>query len=148
MNESPSEIVPITKEDDDVSKEQAEDIRQLLFHVNNVFHTRVNLLLVAESIFFAAIASLWQSGDTSIKLIICGLGATMTLILWFSNATLHRRLNFLTTELKRVDSIYKKYMDVVPLKPISVTAMLTHLLPGVSLAAWALVILVILKVIR
>src|SRR5207248_10886535 len=90
-----------------------EDIRPLLFHVNNVFHMRVNLLLVAESIFFAAIASLWKDGDRSIKLIICGLGITMTLILWFSNATLHKRSNFLTRKLKEVDSIYKQYIDEV-----------------------------------
>jgi hypothetical protein len=146
MNEVPSETAPKPKGDNGASEEKAEDIRQLLFHVNNVFHTRVNLLLVAESIFFAAIASLWQSGDTSIKLIICGLGVTMTLILWFSNSTLHRRSNFLTTKLKQVDSIYRGYLDVVPLRPISVTAMLTHFLPVASLAAWALVILIVLRV--
>jgi len=124
-----------------------EDIRQLLFHVNNVFHTRINLLLVAESIFFAAIASLWKDGDRSIKLIICGLGITMTLILWFANATLHKRSNFLTRKLKEVDSTYKQYIDEVPMKPISVTALLTHFLPIISLVAWTLVILTIFKVI-
>jgi hypothetical protein len=126
---------------------EKDNIRQLLFHVNNVFHTRVNLLLVAESIFFAAIASLWKDGDRSIKLIFCGLGITMTLILWFSNATLHKRSNFLTRKLKEVDSIYKQYIDEVSMKPISVTALLTHFLPMISLVAWVLVILAIFKII-
>jgi hypothetical protein len=125
---------------------EKDNIRQLLFHVNNVFHTRVNLLLVAESIFFAAIASLWKDGDRSIKLIFCGLGITMTLILWFSNATLHKRSNFLTRKLKEVDSIYKQYIDEVSMKPISVTALLTHFLPMISLVAWVLVILAIFKI--
>ena len=129
-------------------KEEIEDIRQLLFHVNNVFHTRVNLLLVAESIFFAAFAALWKDGDKSLKLIVCGLGVIMTAILWFSNATLYRRSNFLTSKLKEIDLIYQGYLEVVSVKYISVTGLLTHALPMVSLLAWGLVILVVLGVIR
>jgi hypothetical protein len=36
---------------------QLEYERDFLFHVNNVLHTRINLLLVVESIFFAALAA-------------------------------------------------------------------------------------------
>ena len=132
----------------DSNKEQIADIRQLLFHVNNVFHTRVNLLLVAESIFFAAIAGLWKDGDKLLKLIICGLGIVMTLMLWFSNAALYKRSNFLTNRLSEIDSTYRDYLSVVSLRYISVTGMLTHALPLASLLAWGLVILIVLGVIR
>ena len=116
------------------------DLRQLLFHVNNVFHTWVNLLLVAQSIFFAAIASLWGKGDLFIEIIVCLLGITMTVMLWYANATLKRRTDYLTKALKKVDPVYKGYMDVRPLKPVSVTFLLTHVLPSVLLVAWILVI--------
>ncbi len=128
-------------------EEKAADIRQLLFHVNNVFHTRVNLLLVAESIFFAAIAALWKDGDKSLKMIVCGLGVVMTLMLWFSNATLYKRSNYLSGELKKVDALYKEYLEVVSLKYITVTGMLTHALSFILLLAWVLVILVVIGVI-
>jgi hypothetical protein len=126
------------------------DIRQLLFHVNSAFHTRVNLLLVAESIFFAAIASLWGEGSMAIKLIVCGLGVTMTMVLWFANATLKVRTDHLTKELMKVDGVYLEYMEALekklekenfPVKRLpTVTGLLTHFLPLVMLVAWVLVI--------
>jgi hypothetical protein len=42
------------------AENERETLQKLLFHVNNVFHTRVNFFLVAESIFLAAVATLWK----------------------------------------------------------------------------------------
>jgi hypothetical protein len=127
-----------------------EDIRALLFHVNNVLHTRVNLLLVAEAIFFAAIAQLWGKQGLSIKLLVCALGGTVTLMLWYSNATLLIRSNYLTEELKKVDAVYSEYMDAVsnwlrkkgfPRENLPyVTPLLVHGLPLVMLVAWILIV--------
>jgi hypothetical protein len=116
------------------------DVRSLLFHVNNVVHTRANLLLVAESIFFAALASLWKEGDSVIKLTIAGLGIFMTVVLWYANATLKTRSDALTAMLRQVDSIYAAYLKAGP-KRLIVTSLLTHSLPLVSLIAWFIVVL-------
>ena len=124
------------------------DLRELLFHVNNVFHTRVNLLLVAESIFFAAIAALWKDGGTSVKLVMCGLGVVLTVMLWIANGALYKRSNHLTGELMKVDPIYLGYMNAVSVRKIPVTLMLAHALPAVSLIAWALVIMVVIGIIK
>lgn len=121
-------------------------VRELLFHVNNVFHDRVNLLLVAQSIFFAAIATLWQDQGRLIKLVICGLGIVMTLVLWYANATLYKRSNVLSTKYA-VDPVYRDYLNAVSLKYVTVTGLLAHLLPFVCLSAWIIVALRILRVI-
>ncbi len=130
----------MSEQQSDAERTRQTDLRQLLFHANNVFHTRVNLLLVAESIFFAAMASLWGKEDLSIRLIVCVLGITMTIMLWYANATLKKRTDYLTVELKKVDRVYEEYMKQRPLKPVSVTHLLTHILPSVLLVAWILVI--------
>jgi len=118
------------------------DIGELLFNVTTLFSTRVNLLLLAESIFFAAIASLWEKGDTAIKPILCGLGVAMTILFWFANAALKSRSDHLARELEEVDPVYKRYMAV---RSPNVTRMLAHVLPLVMLLAWLLVIYVIVS---
>ena len=128
---------------------EAQDLtstRELLFHVNNVFHDRVNLLLVAQSIFFAAIATLWQDQGRLIKLVICGLGIVMTLVLWYANATLYKRSNLLSSKYA-ADPVYKDYLEAVSLKYVTVTGLLAHFLPFVCLSAWTIVVLRILRVI-
>lgn len=120
--------------------------RELLFHVNNVFHDRVNLLLVAQSIFFAAIATLWQDQGRLIKLVICGLGIVMTMVLWYANATLYKRSNLLSSKYA-ADPVYKDYLEAVSLKYVTVTGLLAHFLPLVCLSAWIIVVLRILRVI-
>ena len=121
-------------------------VRELLFHVNNVFHDRVNLLLVAQSIFFAAIATLWQDQGRLIKLVICGLGIVMTMVLWYANATLYKRSNLLSSKYA-ADPVYKDYLEAVSLKYVTVTGLLAHFLPLVCLSAWIIVVLRILRVI-
>jgi hypothetical protein len=116
------------------------DIRELLFNVTTLFNARVNLLLVAQSIFFAAIANLWGNEDMAIKLIVCGLGVIMTIMFWLANTALSARSNHLTEELKKVDAVYKGYMEVG--QPF-VTWMLAHVLPFFMLVAWSLVIYLI-----
>jgi len=128
---------------------EAQDLastRELLFHVNNVFHDRVNLLLLAQSIFFAAIATLWQDQGRLIKLVICGLGIVMTLVLWYANFTLYKRSNVLTVRLQ-VDPVYKAYLDAVSLKYVTVTGLFAHVFPFACLSAWTIVALRILRVI-
>lgn len=136
------------EEDSTARRNCVSDLRELLFHVNNVFHTRVNLLLVAESIFFAAIAALWKDGARSVKLVMCGLGVVLTVMLWIANGALYKRSNHLTRELMKVDPIYLGYMNAVSVRKIPVTKMLAHALPAVSLIAWVLVSLVVIGIIH
>jgi hypothetical protein len=126
------------------ARDNIADVRELLFHVNNVFHTRVDLLLVAESIFFASIAALWNEPETLIKLTVSGLGTVMTLVLWYANATLKLRSDALARKLRPIDPVYDEYLRAAPL---GATSLLTHVLPSVSFAAWVVVILRILDII-
>jgi hypothetical protein len=103
--------------------------------------------LLAQSIFFAAIATLWQDQGRLIKLVICGLGIVMTLVLWYANFTLYKRSNLLTELLQTIDPVYKAYLDAVSLKYVTVTGLLAHFLPLVCLSAWTIVALRILRVI-
>ena len=127
------------------NRDQINDVRGLLFHVNNVVHTRTNLLLVAESIFFAAIAALWKEEGRFLKLTISVLGILMTAMLLFASATLYTRSNVLTKKLEKIDATYLEYMGAVPRKYAKVTWLLSYALPATFLAAWVLVFVVILE---
>ena len=54
---------PNTSEDQ--KKYDREEIERLFFQMDNLLHTRINSLLVAETIFFMATASNWRRSDWS-----------------------------------------------------------------------------------
>ena len=138
-----TDFLPLAIEQRGTVRAEVKSIRELLFHVNNVVHTRANLLLLAESIFFAAIATLWKDENQSLKLLICVLGGVLTALLWYANGTLYVRSNFLTKKLKTKDPIYEEYIKAVPRFFTQSTLLLTHALPAVSLAAWVILFFVI-----
>jgi hypothetical protein len=118
---------------------QPEYQRALLFHVNNVFHTRVNLLLVVESIFFAALAQTWavSDGATPLPPLICVLGLLFTILLWLTLGSLKIRSDFLTRHLRKSDSLYHAYLTKSGLYS---TLILTHVIPAITAAAWVFLI--------
>ena len=127
----------------DKAKGQIEYERDLLFHVNNVLHDRVNFMLVAESIFFAGLAQVWQiTNAPTIKVILCALGIILTSLLWQPLTSLKTRSDFLTEHLRKTDTLYNAYLDKEPLRA---TARLVCALPLVFFCAWILVLLVVLE---
>jgi len=115
---------------------QIEYERSLLFHVNNVLHDRVNLLLVVESIFFAALAQVRNSTDQSARrfsVVLCVLGLAFTVLVWITLHSLKARSDFLTKHLAITDTLYKAYLDM---KGLYSTTILTDVLPGGAAVAW------------
>lgn len=113
--------------------------RALLFHVNNVFHTRVNLLLIVESIFFAALAQTWALNDGAppLRLLICVLGLLFTILLWLTLGSLKVRSDFLTRHLRKSDSLYNAYLTK---SGLCSTLILTHVIPAIAAAAWVFLV--------
>ena len=119
---------------------QIEYERDLLFHVNNVLHARVNLLLVVESIFFAALAQVRNSTDASgrrFSLVLCVLGLGFTVLVWVTLRSLKARSDFLTKHLALTDTLYKAYLEM---KGLYSTTILTDVLPGAAALAWIVLI--------
>ena len=121
----------------------AASTRELLFQIDNTFHTRVNFLLVAESVFFAAMSQVWSTGGFAINAVLIALGACLTTILWYPLNVLQKRSSSVAGDLKAIDPIYEKYLNAIPHKLIA-TRLLAHGLPGLFLLAWVVVFLVLL----
>lgn len=76
-----------------VQQPSEETVRELYFHVDNLFHTRVNFFLAAEAIGFASLATVW--GKPGLQLATSAFGLAFTVLLFFSNFNLGRRLKYL-----------------------------------------------------
>jgi hypothetical protein len=128
--------MPIPYPLDPAKSPQIEYERGLLFHVNNVLHTRVNLLLVVESIFFAALAQVRNStgsGARRFALVLCVLGLAFTVLVWITLRSLKARSDFLTKHLAITDTLYEAYLSKSGLYS---TTILTDVLPGAAGLAW------------
>jgi hypothetical protein len=133
----------VTNEAIRIAQAEEETLQKLLFHVNEVFHARVNFFLVAESIFFAALAALWKEG-TPIKLVICGLGLAITVVLWFSIFRLNTRGDYLTSLYREVSPVYKLYLESAPLRPVTIGRLFTYGLSVIMLIGWLLILRLVL----
>jgi hypothetical protein len=121
-----------------------ERLRGLLFHVDTAFHARVNFLLVAESLFFAAVSQVWSAQDNGIKFMLIAIAILLTLFLWYPMAMLERRSRALARALIRRDRTYEFYHRSVRAKPI-VTRLLAHALPLLFIVGWIGVLIVLLN---
>src|SRR5262245_40449372 len=61
---------------------QPDRTRGFLVQLDSVFHTRVNILLVAESLFLAALSQIWASRELAIILLVCAIAILTTKLLW------------------------------------------------------------------
>lgn len=129
----------------DDQKEQIEYERALLFHVNNILHTRVNFVLVAQSLVLAAVAQVWQGNGMSVKVILCGLGIVLTILLWYPLATLNKRGEYLTRHLLPIDPLYRGYLAAWRLRPLTASDTLVHLISLAFFVAWFLLLVVAVK---
>jgi hypothetical protein len=117
---------------------EARSIRELLFHVDNVFHSRVNFLLVAESVFFAALSQVWSNGGVSINVLLCLLGIVITGLLWLPMNALQRRSKILAARLSHEespDAVYRDYLASIRDK-LKSTYRLANWLPSAFLLGW------------
>lgn len=93
---------------DDQKKYDREEIERLFFQMDNMLHTRVNSLLVAETIFFVAAATVWK--DIALVLALCVLGIVTTLLFTITNLKLYWRVTWLIEQMKRHSEFYTDYI--------------------------------------
>lgn len=90
-----------------------ERIEALFYQVDTLFHQRVNCLLLAETIFFAAAVTVWD--NLAVVLIFSGMGALSTVLFTFTSLKLYWRLILLINMLKNRSDFHRNYFDMVGL---------------------------------
>jgi hypothetical protein len=86
-------------------------IKTMLLHVDNLFHQRVNIFLLAEAIFLTAFATAWGSEYNSIKYVLCVLALIFTVALWWPLHRLQVGFKFWRERFKSCEAIYKEYTE-------------------------------------
>ena len=113
----------------------------LLFHVDNLFHTRVNFLLAVEALMFAGAGAVWNT--KSIRLGVAVFGVVLSVVFFLLNLNLSRRLDWLMRKCEDEGpdpAFYKTYRDQGLLKWPRSIHLFTYALPGIALAGWLLVL--------
>lgn len=83
--------------------------REFLMQLNVALHTRVNILLVAESLLLAALAELWSSRELGIILVVCLIAILSTKLLWEPLQALAERTKAVASLLEK-DALYQHYI--------------------------------------
>jgi hypothetical protein len=84
------------------------EIERLFFQMDNMLHTRVNSLLVAETVFFVAAATVWK--DIALVLALCALGIVTTVLFTFTNLKLYWRVTWLIHQMRTYSHFYTDYI--------------------------------------
>jgi hypothetical protein len=111
-------------------------LRSFLVALDATFHSRINILLVAESLFVAALSQVWGSGGLAINVCFCALGYVITQILWDPIRVLAERTKGVAGKLM-ADEIYGIYIAASTEK-LEQTYRLANWVPRTFLIAWPL----------
>ena len=87
------------------------EIKELLVHEDNLLHTRVNSWILAETIFFIVVGTIWKE-QTSMVIIICFLGILTTLLFGFTIIKLHLRVEWLINKYKVSNPLFQEYLKL------------------------------------
>jgi hypothetical protein len=85
-------------------------IERLLFQMDNTFHARVNITLVAGSIFFAAAAAAWNYPFAFA--VIAAMGIVLTLAFTVASVKAEFRVRWLIGRLKAARPVYVDYLEL------------------------------------
>lgn len=118
------------------------ELERLHIHADATFHTRVNILLVAESIFLAALTQVWSSGGFFIQAALCVLGFITTAFIGGSLDELAKRTAWLATQRMR-STVYSHYVRSVPAPQVQ-TYRLANTLPSIFLLEWLVLFLALI----
>jgi len=91
-------------------------IERLLFQHDNMLHSRVYYLLVAETVFFLAAASVYSHKVLLVGL--CILGVVTTLVFTYTNLKLYWRVTWLIEEMRRHSPLYRDYIEMKGVREI------------------------------
>ena len=116
-----------------------EETRAFLMQLNSVLHTRVNILLVAESLLLAAVAQVWASKELGIVLVVCLIAILATKLLWDPLQALALRTTAVASLLEK-DALYQHYIRASS-APLHQMHRLANWVPGLFLAGWVVIVL-------
>ena len=86
------------------------DIRRLLFQMENLFHNRVSIYVLTETVFFIAAATVFEN---SVVLLILSLAGSGTAFLFtVANLKLYFRIVWLIGRLKEKSQLYNDYLQI------------------------------------
>ena len=114
---------------------EPKDIKDLLRHVDLLFHTRINFLLATEALLFNGLARLFRE-PRSVTIAISVGGALLTILMFASLLNLSEKLRWLQDEYTKVDRLYAVYRDVRLFSHINTRKLYTFIIPGVLLLVW------------
>lgn len=119
--------------------------RTLLLHTDNLFHQRVNIFLVAEAIFFAAIGSVWCAEQNAIKFVLCTVGLFVTIALWWTLLRLKVALEFWVEKFKSIDD-RSLYIDCCKLGQgrLGSIMIFVWIIPVVTTLSWLVVLFLLI----
>lgn len=87
-----------------------EGIQSLYFHFDNLLHTRVNNLLVAESILFLAAIAVWSHRFPFFVVAVSGL--LITALFTFTAVKLYLRVSCLIGRLKAQSDPFREFLEM------------------------------------
>ena len=109
----------------------------ILLHIDGIFHQRINIFLVAESIFFAGVVAGWQSGQNLLKISISIMGLLFTMFLMHTLIRLRIGLDFLVNQYKKSEKskLYKDYTEIEA-PGMRSARVFTQVMPWLFIAFW------------
>ena len=131
------------KEENKKDKYMAELLGKNIDKEDELFTRRVNLFLVAESLFFVSYVTLLTISDLNKcnLFIIIFLGIAVTVMYWFILSIQIENIKRLKDRLEGIDPIYKKKKREI-MKPGHANTVLGIILPVVFLVAWVALLVI------
>jgi len=120
-----------------------ETARTLLLHVDNLFYQRVNIFLIAESIFFAAFAVLGSQDHTALATLMCSAGIVFAVVLRYTLLRLETGLRWLVGIYRRLEEpsdLYEDYTQV-GYHSLHSTFIYVWVVPTLTVLFWVLALL-------
>ena len=121
--------------------------KHLLLHVDDLFHQRVNIFLVAEGILFAALAATLNCTQyTIVRVLICTAGVSVTLLLGYTLLRLYDGLDWLAQTYKALEKtgLYIAYRDVGRGGESANKLMAQHM-PIATFVIWIILLYIVLQ---
>jgi hypothetical protein len=123
-----------------------------LSHENKLFTSRVNLLLVAESLLFISYVTSLTSNiaiNNNVHYLLCFLGIAITILFWLINARSARNLERLKLTIDDALPFHKKLrsMRSNPKIPFSTNIALSWILSFVFLYIWLTLFIFVVPVV-
>lgn len=86
------------------------EIKELLFHEDNLLHNRVSSLLLTETIFFILVVTIWT--EPLVVSIFSFISIILTLLFGLTIFKLHLRVSWLMARYKELSPLLADYLSI------------------------------------